>query len=612
MTNTPSGVVILPFEWVGGPDSAGGSSASVRSVFSEAIDWVPGLRALDGSPLLSGAGSTRGTPLPDLLRGARQLGGRYLVTGSVMAVGGGSRASVEVYSTTDGTRIMRAADSSSGGDLDRAIGLLALSTLRTLAEREHLDLGARRAVFSATSSPMALGQLLEGQDKFWQEDFDAAAAAFSRAIEADSLCGLAYLRLATVQGWRYDYAGALKALDAGLRFRERLPVRWVNLLEARRSFVLGDGERAIDGFQNAVLDHPDDIDAWVGLGEALFHFAGYTGHTPADAAPALERMVDIDSAFVPVYDHLVDLALIAGDSARAVRYLARMPTDDPSRQVRAAAIGLRFGGPAERAEAHRRLRSSDRQALSQVIALWMQGSRDLPLADTLASYLTGSGRTPDDRRRGVHNRLVALAGQGRWSEALDLWQHDAGDRPFDAWLVHAALAGYPAEAIVLPMFAWARARIARREIPDFSLPPWDESRQAFEAIAHRATLVGDSAEVVELLERMRVAPAATDAADPAARSFQASLEARLALLAGDTVAAIASLRRAVERINEPYTWYYPMTSMAPQRRLLADLLRARGDSLGAKRWYASFLNSWSMADVLFAAHLDSAFSQMKR
>jgi serine/threonine-protein kinase len=610
--DSSTAVVIVPFDRPEESKPPARPTASEHVAFSEAIEWVPGLRAVDGSPLMFRRGGVRTVQFPILLRGARQLGGRYLVTGSVVPLERGSRVIAEVFSTVDGTRIMRAADSSAGGDLVGAVSLLALSALKVIAERENLDLGARRAMFSSTSSPMALGQLLDGQDKFWHEDFDGAAAAFARAIEADSLCGLAYLRLATVEGWRYEYGSALKVLDAGLGLRPRLSARWVNLLEARRSFVLGDGERAIDQFQNAVLDHRDDIDGWLGLGESLFHLAGYTGHVPTDAQAALERTVELDSAFVPIYDHLVDLALVTGDSARAARYVRHMPLVDPSRQVRDAAIALRFGGPAAKAEAHRRLRASDRQALSQVIALWTQGSRDLPLADTLASYLTGSDRTPDDRRRGAQNRLVALAGLGRWREALEVWQRDAGDRPFDAWLVQAALAGYPTDDILARMLAWARARVARREIPDFRLPPWDESRGAFEALAHRATLMGDSAETLDLLERMRMAPAATDPTDPAARSLQASLKARLALLAGDTVEAIASLRGALERINEPYTWYYPLTSMAPERRLLADLLRARGDATGAKRWYASFLNSWSMGDVFFAKGLNPAFLQTAR
>jgi hypothetical protein len=137
-------------------------------------------------------------------------------------------------------------------------------------------------------------------------------------------------------------------------------------------------------------------------------------------------------------------------------------------------------------------------------------------------------------------------------------------------------------------------------IPDFTLPAWDERQQAFQALAHEATLFGDSSEVMGLLDRMKTAKPSADRSDPTAASLRASLDARLALLAGDSAMAIAALRASLARIYHPFTWYYPLTSMAPQRRLLGELLQARGAAVEAKRWRDSFRNSWSVGDVLFA------------
>ena len=72
------------------------------------------------------------------------------------------------------------------------------------------------------------------------------------------------------------------------------------------------------------------------------------------------------------------------------------------------------------------------------------------------------------------------------------------------------------------------------------------------------------------------------------------------MLASDSARAIGLLQRSLSRINEPFTWYYPLTSMAPERRLLSELLEARGASADAKQWRDSFRNSWSIGDVLFA------------
>jgi tetratricopeptide (TPR) repeat protein len=593
--SSPIGVVVAPF--YGSADLRDPRRAG-HVMLAEALDWVPELRAIDGA-LIARDGSSRAVPLRELLGGAARLGGKYVVTGAVDPAGAGSRVTLDIYVVSDGERLLRVADSTGGPGLDGPVGRLAVRSIQALAYRENLDLGARRAAFASASSAAALGHLLQGQIRFSAGDYDRAAAAYREAIHADSSCALAYLRLADVQGWRFDYSGALSALETGLRLRPELPARWVKLLEARRQFVLGRGEEAIAGFQDAVLDDRDDIDAWLGLGESLFHFAGYTGHDPMDAQGALERTVELDSAFAPVYDHLVDLALLAGDSARATKYVRRMPPNDPNRLVREAAILVRFGRPEARRAGQDQLRQADRQALSQVIALWAHGSADLPLADTLAGNLTGTHRTPDDRLRGAEIRLAILAAQGRWPEGVAVWEKQVGNQPFDAWMVHAYLAGYPAAKIANPMFAWARSQVARGVIPDFTRPPWDQLHQGFEALAHRATLMGDSAEVLDLLARVKRAHPAADRSDPMPLSLQAALEARLALLAGDSDRAIGLLKHSVSRINEPFTWYYPLTSMAPERRLLSDLLEARGASADSKRWRDSFRNSWSIGDLLY-------------
>jgi hypothetical protein len=190
----------------------------------------------------------------------------------------------------------------------------------------------------------------------------------------------------------------------------------------------------------------------------------------------------------------MDLAVYAGDEAAAKAALTLVPAKDPIRVAKEAAIDLRFGSPQSRADALVRLRSADREALREAVIFWIHGGFDLALADTAARDLMSANRTPDDRRRGAQYRLIVLASQTLWPEALEAWRSAAGDSPFDAWIVQAYLAGSPFRDVATPMFAWAREQVRERG-PDFGLPPWNEVRQAFEALAYRATLEGDSAEV---------------------------------------------------------------------------------------------------------------------
>jgi len=591
------GVMVMPFERMGGQSIS--SLAPEHQLFGQALNWMPSVHGIDGSSTLPRNGRT--PPLSDLLLSARRAGAKYLVTGSVASEAGVSQTSVDVYAVANGERIAHDADTATAASSEAAIGRLALRTYGALATRETTNPAGQRAVLAATTSAMAAGHLLRAQGRFRQWDLDEAAVQLHAAIEADSGCGLGYQRLGVVETWRHDFPAALAALDAGLARRDRLTRRWVTLLEGQRYYVLGLGDSAIASFQSSVLDDRSEVDGWLGLAEALVHFAGFTGHSTLDARPAFDRVAALDSSFAPIYHHLVDLAVYAGDEGAARAALARVPAKDPIRIAKEAAIDLRFGSPQARADALARLRSSDREALREAVIFWTHGGFNLSLADTAARDLMSADRTPDDRRRGAQYRLVALASQTLWPDALEAWRSAAGGNPFDAWIIQAYLAGAPFRDVAEPMFAWARAQVRDRG-PDFGLPPWNEVRQGFEALAYRATLEGDSAEVLQLLDRIKRAPT-PNPTEPAPGQLQASLEARLNLLAGDTVAAMASLRRSLSHIAEIYTANHPLTAMGPQRLLLSELAAKRGDSVEAGRWRDSFANSWSIADALYLARL---------
>jgi hypothetical protein len=596
------GVMVVPFKGEG--ESARPSEARPHLLFAEALDWIPGVQGIDGASLVSAPGNMPARSLGDLLQEARRAGAKYLVRGAVLERRGGSGVSVDLYSTDTGERIAHHADAdiATGARLDATIERLALQSIAAFARREGLDLGGRRAVLASTSSIVAAGHLLRGQTKLGQGDIAGAAGEFHAAVEADSGCGLAYQRLGVAETWEHDYPAALAALDAGLAHRGGLAPRWVNLLEAQRYFALGLGDSAIEAFQGTVLDDRTEIDGWLGLGESLVHFAGFTGHSVFDARPAFERVAALDSAFAPIYDHLVALSVYAGDERAARTYLARLPADDPLTFGREATVILRFGSPQERATTLAQLRSADREALREAIIFWVHGGFDLGLADSAAGYLMGPDRTPDDRRRGAQYRLVVRAAQGRLSDALQDWRSAAGAYPFDPWMVQLYLAGYPVRGLAEPVFTWAQTQVTREQFPDFSRSPWDEARQAFEALVYRATLEGDSAGVRDLLQRIQRAPP-PNPIEPSPGALRGSLEARLALLAGDTAAAIAFLRQSLSRIAEIYTANHPLMAMAPQRLLLSELAARRGDSVEARRWRDSFSNSWSIADALYLARL---------
>jgi len=176
----------------------------------------------------------------------------------------------------------------------------------------------------------------------------------------------------------------------------------------------------------------------------------------------------------------------------------------------------------------------------------------------------------------------------------------AGNAPFDRWMFHAYLAGFPAGPRTRPMLAWGRTQLATGQVPDFRRPVWEEPGQAFRALVHAAVLRGDSGTVLDLLRRLERAAAGADLSDPTPPALRAALAARLALLAGDTARATRALELSVSRSPEPFGMFFPLTTMAPERWLLVKLALGRGDRAAAVRWLDSFANTWSLGDVLYA------------
>jgi tetratricopeptide (TPR) repeat protein len=591
---------VLPFEDASADRSQGaGDAAATPQRFGEAIEALPRLRVIDGSSLLEAGQSWRAIPLADLLGRARRLGGRYLVTGGISRNGGMPHVTIDVFASSDGEQVARSSVPAQSEGLRRAMGRVALDAIRRIAERDSLALGVQEPLLSSTSSAFALRHLIDGQRKFWRSDFDGAVTAFQSAIAEDSACALAYHRLSVAEIWRHDFPRALAAAEAGLK-RHPSASRWSELLEGQRHYARRDGRNSIEAFQQSVRDDPANIDGWLGLGEALFHLGWFAGHAPSDATLALRRVMTLDSTFAPIPHHLVDLAVYRDDAREARRWLRAFPPNDPQQPSRVALVALRFGSEKERADALHQLAEAERYTISHLVAVLMNGSFDVQLADTVAAYLAGAGRTPEDRLRGAQYRLVTRAALGRWEDGLSAWQAAWPGSNLDGWLVQAYFAGRPVQDIVAPIFAEARRRVATGGGPNFTLPVWHDDQQAFLALAHRGLVEGSVQEVRDLLKRLASAAPQADPSDPLPSSLESSLEARLAVLRGDTTRAVALLEQSVARISEPFTPFFPLTAMAPQRLLLARLLAARHDTRAASRWLDSFYRSPSVADAFFA------------
>lgn len=609
-------VLVLPFE---APDESGDRSideSALRGQFVNSLEWFPQIRVRQENPPSEAGDGARPAGTPEqFLRTARESNLEYVTAGTLGGPPGDRTATLTVYDVESGEPVFQTGVGRASERPANAAGTLAVDVVLELAEREKLELGHRGRVARATSSPTARMEIFRGQDRFWKEDFGGAVEAFRKAIRADSAFALAYHRLSVGEAWRGNYPAALAAADSGLRRRGSLPPYLQLLLQGQRHLVRRDAGQAISQFQASVQDHPTNVDGWLGLGEAMLHLGGLRGHCVGDAESAFEHVVAIDSTFAPVYDHLVDLSLYRGDEGSARAYLDRMAgaADEPDRAARRAAVAIRFGNRDERRSTLDSLPYAERATLSELALIFGLGHYDLGMVDTVGRSLTrGPGRTPDDRLRGAQYRFAALAGMGRWQEAVEAWRSEAPRPDFDRWIAAAYLAGHPADDLSAPVFRAASHARSEGTTPDFGLPLWSEERQKYRALVHRATLEGDSGVVEGLLGDLETPRgAARDPTDPMPEALTSSLEARLALLAGDTTRAVELLERSVARGSYPYGAFFPLVTRGPQRMLLVDLALARGDDARAARWLNSFSNlSWSLGDVLYAPRVESSWEKI--
>ena len=603
-------VIVLPFS--GDTLSSSPARGEIESLLRGALEWLPGVSAMDGRDIAEASPEWKNGDLAGVFRRARTLGAKYLLVTGAQNAGPGLRLTAELYRVGDNQRIVKADQEVGLDSLGNGVDRLARDVLGPLAERERLLPNDRAWVLAATPSARALGRLIQGQAAFERGEFDEAAAAFAQAVEADSDCGLCYHRLSTAHEWRHDFSASMAAAVAGLARQPRLRPHSADLLNAQRYYMMGQGDSAIAAFQELVLDRPEASDGWLGLAESLFHYAGYSGHRATDSRAAFVRLYALDSmvAAVTAY-HLVDLAVGDSQPKEARAWLDRMPAGHPWRVMRESALALRFGDTASRRLALDQLSRGPRQALTQLVQVWMHGPLDATVADTLATLLMTPLATPADRLRGAQYRLAALSARDRWPEALAAWRAGRSNQPFDAWIVQATFAGFPADSIARPMFGYAERLVAEGRSPDFRRPPWDPLLEPFFALVHRAAMSGDSAGVQRLLDRIVAAPADAQAPYPMQASLRAALEARLALLAADTGAAVAALRRAVSRVHGPGDGFFPMISMAPERLRLATLLAATGDPAGAEQWLGSFSETWAVADAMFTPRARALLAHLK-
>lgn len=352
-------VAVLPFEATG-PGLESWREGAI-DLISTNLDGAGGLRAIDSRTVL--ARWTEGVKegeRPDVetsLGVARHTGAQYAILGNVVALGVGIRLTADVHRLDDGRKLGTAQVEGAPDSVYQLVDRLSIDILREiLGETEEFP--RVELARATTSSLLALRAYLEGEGHFRRADFEPAVEAYRRAVAADSTFALAWRRLGESIGWlpaeTRPEEGPYHAAMQAVRYADRLPEREAMAVRAYAGFIHGTFRPILEPLRTAVRRYPDDPELQFLLAELYVHMGDQIPVSREEMSAALDRTLELDPHFAPYYQHPIEGAFFAADSARAIDLLeryARIAHDNLYLRGYRLAADVAWGDPARRAAA---------------------------------------------------------------------------------------------------------------------------------------------------------------------------------------------------------------------------------------------------------------------
>jgi tRNA A-37 threonylcarbamoyl transferase component Bud32 len=498
---------------------------------------------------------------------------------------------------------------------------------------------------------------MEAERLFAGAQWEAAYAAYRRAIAVDPTCLLCRLRLTDVARWlgpdqdsaeTWPYRAAI----------DSFPPPYRQLIEA--SFAPQDRRFAL--LHEATEQAGDFGLAWFIEGDEIFHRGPLYGYSRRDAYGAMQRATVLWPDFAPAWEHLAWIAIGEGDSTvarRALDSLGRLSSGgDPfSASLHALlAVGYRWRFAPEREAADftdALLRSPDVARYSNLGAgARYQLSFDAPRgAVYIGERFEKLGR-PDLETPGLLAQVYGFIALGRLDSARAAAARLAArssEPEIEMFLAELPAALLLADSVAGPdvrrqqpgatraletytraarggtevrRAAWLLALVARRAGDEAAAARYraqlggESAPRPFAALldADAEAAAGHPQSALERTEPLLALDSAWRAGDPFFRAFLHLMRAQWHAAAGASVQAVRDLRW--HENNDLRTVGFPaaapeaaevdwsLGTVARWRR--ARLLDAAGDAAAACAAYAPVARLWMGGDPPFAARADSA------
>jgi DNA-binding SARP family transcriptional activator/tetratricopeptide (TPR) repeat protein len=617
-----STVAVLPF-----PVSATGDlsylSEGIVTLLSTQLQGVGSIRSVDPRAVLGVSSQVTGDGLP-ARRGsqvAQRVGAGTFVVGSIVEAGGRIRIDATVYRTGAPQRAL--AEANVEGPTDRLFDLvdnLAGRLLTALNPGPYEQL--TKIAATTTGSLRALRAYLEGERLFREGEFHRAARSFQDAATEDTTFALAYYWLSVASWWADDSKAIDSAAAQAVRYSGRLGERDRRLFQAWEAFLRGDALEAERVYRQVVGTEPENVEAWLQLGEVLFHSGPRRGRPLADARRPFERVLFYEPEHTSALLHLARIAASEG-RWNAVDSLGRRieqlgPSGEWALELRALrAFGSETGSRAERTAVIAELRTAGEGRVWNIARYVAVAGGGLGGAGELVRLLTAPTRPAEVRAFGYLGLAHLELAQGRLATARADMDSASRLDPVPA-LEHRALLDLlpfvPATPAALSslrdsLSRWRAARtspvIETSHLADLHEGVHPELKAyLLGSLSVRMRDTVSARRYVADLDRPRTVRAAATVAGDAAGSIRAQLD----LLAGrpsDAAVALEEVLRLEARVG--LIGGSPFYSQGLERFRYAEALERLGRLDEALSWYGSF-SSNSIFDLVYLvpSHLHRA------
>lgn len=293
-------LAVLPFAVQAGPDLSYLGEGLV-DIVSRDLDGAGGMRAVHPAVVLREAQKVAGSePIdPEMARRiASQTGAGLYLLGSVQGIAGSLRIDAGIYASGDTTG-QPLASAVVSEDTSHVFAMVDALAARLMAGLEHGVSGrlAQTAAVTTRSLP-ALRAYLEGERALRSAKYDSAIAGFQRAVAEDSTFALAYYRLGVAGEWGRRDAVVPEALDAALRYSDRLDDRDRRLVQAAHDFFEGRADEAERQYREILEEYRGELDAQFQLASLLLSYNPMRGRPIGEARAPFDAVIEADPKFI--------------------------------------------------------------------------------------------------------------------------------------------------------------------------------------------------------------------------------------------------------------------------------------------------------------------------